>query len=182
MRVIAGSARGRKLRCLDDKRIRPTQDRVKEAVFSSLAARLPGSTVLDLFAGSGALGIEALSRGAGGAVFVEIDHLACDLIKSNLSSCGWPLSPEIQVVHREAVRWLKKPPDRAFDIILADPPYNKGFEESVLNALSAGGLLAPEGVLVLESGARQDLPEGAGGLHLWKSKVYGDTKISYYVV
>jgi len=182
MRVIAGSARGRPLRCLDDRRIRPTQDRVKEAVFSSLAPRLPGSIVLDLFAGSGALGIEALSRGAQGAVFVEIDRQACVLIKGNLAACGWPASPDIQVVHREAMRWLKGRTGGGYDIIFADPPYNKGFEDSLLNVLSGGELLRAGGILVLESAARQELPENRGVLYLSKSKVYGDTKISYYMI
>ena len=183
MRVIAGSARGRPLRCLDDKRVRPTLDRVKEAVFSSLTPRLPGSRVLDLFAGSGALGIEALSRGAGAAVFLEIDQQACDMIKHNLSSCGWPLSEDVVVVHREAVRWLKSQASKAapaYDIILADPPYSRGFEESVLRAIAGSGLLAAEGILVLESDRRQPLPASMGALCLSREKTYGDSKISYY--
>jgi 16S rRNA (guanine(966)-N(2))-methyltransferase RsmD len=185
MRVIAGSARGRRLQCFDDRRIRPTLDRVKEAVFSSLMPRLPGSRVLDLFAGSGALGIEALSRGAASVIFLEIDQKTCDLIKSNLTGCGWALSEETKVIHREAIRWLKtqaqnKP--QAFDIILADPPYKKGFEDSIINALSGGELIAPEGIVVLESDAHQILPEKQGGLRLSKSKIYGDSKVSYYLM
>jgi 16S rRNA (guanine(966)-N(2))-methyltransferase RsmD len=147
--------------------------------------RLPGSRVLDLFAGSGALGIEALSRGAGSAVFREIDQQTCDLIKVNLAGCGWVLSEETRVIHRDAVRWLKaqaRMGAEPFDIIMADPPYKRGFEDSVLKALSEGGVLSPEGVLILESDVRQAMPEGCGRLRLSKSKAYGDSKISYYIV
>ncbi|MDR0468905.1 MAG: 16S rRNA (guanine(966)-N(2))-methyltransferase RsmD [Peptococcaceae bacterium] len=185
MRVIAGNARGRRLLCFDDRRIRPTLDRVKEAVFSSLMPRLPGSRVLDLFAGSGALGIEALSRGARSVTFVEIDQKTCDLIKSNLTGCGWSLSEDTKVIHREAIRWLKTKAlmeSQTFDIILADPPYKKGFEDSLLAALAGGSLLAPEGVIMLESDAHQVLPESQGRLRLSKSKTYGDSKVSYYTV
>lgn len=188
MRVIAGSARGRRLQCLKDRRIRPTQDRVKEAIFSSLMLRLPDSRVLDLFAGSGALGIEALSRGAGAVTFVEKDGRAASLIKENLTACGWQLSPSIRLQQQDALSWLQAGSKRdmqaveEYDIILADPPYQKGYEEEILALLSRGELLCPRGILVLESAARQELPERQGKLYLNKSKVYGDTKISYYVI
>jgi len=183
MRVIAGSARGRRLRCFDDLRIRPTGDRVKEAVFSSLMPRLQDSRVLDLFSGSGALGIEALSRGAGAVVFVEIDRQACDLIIQNLKGCGWSPSTEIQVIRTDAVRWLDEQAETgvAFDIIVADPPYQEGFEEKIIPLISRGRLLSSDGILVLESGVRQNLPKEPDGLYLDKSKVYGDTLVSYYV-
>ena len=181
MRVIAGSARGRRLQCLDDRQIRPTRDRIKEAVFSSLAQRLPDSRVLDLFAGSGALGIEALSRGAKSAVFVEADSRACALIKSNLAHCGWDGPAAAPAVVREdALLWLEALRDGGFDIVFADPPYHKGFEEAVLSLFADGNNISPGGILVLESGVRQDLPDTRGRLYLWKSKVYGVTKISYY--
>ncbi len=187
MRVIAGSARGRRLQCLKDRRIRPTQDRVKEAIFSSLMLRLPDSRVLDLFAGSGALGIEALSRGASAVTFVEKDGQAANLIKENLIACGWQLSPSIRLQQQDALSWLQAgcrgalQGAEAYDIILADPPYQKGYEEEILALLSQSRLLSPSGILVLESGARQELPERQGKLYLNKSKIYGDTKISYYV-
>jgi 16S rRNA (guanine(966)-N(2))-methyltransferase RsmD len=189
MRVIAGSARGRRLRCLRDRRIRPTQDRVKEAVFSSLTPRLSDSRVLDLFAGSGALGIEALSRGAGAVTFVEKDEEACRLIQENLSACGWQLSSRVRLLQKDILRWLPgggaggQPAPQAmeqYDIILADPPYRQGYEDEILALLSRHSLLSSQGILVLESEARQELPEQAGRLSLHKSKTYGDTKISYY--
>ena len=187
MRVIAGSARGRRLRCFKDRRIRPTSDRVTEAVFSSLMLRLPGSRVLDLFAGSGALGIEALSRGAGAVLFVEKDRQACDLIRGNLAACG--LEPAaVRIIQQDAILWLRaaaggQAGERLqYDIILADPPYQNGYEEAILSLPEVGELLSPRGILVLESGARQVLPECSGGLFQYKRKTYGDTKISYYTV
>ncbi|MCL2167111.1 MAG: 16S rRNA (guanine(966)-N(2))-methyltransferase RsmD [Clostridiales bacterium] len=184
MRIIAGSARGRRLQTLQGLRLRPTRDMVREAVFSSLMPRLPGSSVLDLFAGTGALGIEALSRGAVSTVFIDIDQQACDLIHTNLTNCGWRCSEEIRILRKEAARWLTsmeaKADTQQFDIIFADPPYNRGFEETVLRALSGGKLLSADGVLVLESDARQVLPVYAGKLFQYKTKTYGDTRISYY--
>jgi len=151
-------------------------------VFSSLAPRLSGSRVLDLFAGSGALGIEALSRGADAVVFVEMDREACDLIRRNLQACGWALSDEVRLVQADALRWLKTANTEAaqYDIILADPPYMEGVEEEILALVSHEALLAPDGILVIESGARQVKPEPPEGLYLSKAKVYGDTKISQY--
>ena len=184
MRVIAGSARGRRLRCLNDQLVRPTKDRVKEAVFSSLGSRLPDSRVLDLFAGSGALGIEALSRGAYAAVFVEIDRKACDLIRSNLHICGWAESPDVRVIQSDAIRWLmdNATGDHMFDVIIADPPYNMGFEEEILTVVSRTGILSRHGIVVMESATGLNLPEDVGGtgLCLSKSKAYGDSTISYY--
>ena len=200
MRVIAGSARGRRLRCLKGRRIRPTQDRIKEAIFSSLAARLDDSRVLDVFAGSGALGIEALSRGACGADFVDNDPRACGLIKENLEACGWGASAEVRVIREDALRWLAAKAKEArqaqdgaqspqvqegawaYDVILADPPYGEGLALEVVAALAGGELLSDPGILVVECEAGQNLPEKAGRLYLHKTKKYGDTKISYYLV
>jgi 16S rRNA G966 N2-methylase RsmD len=157
---------------------------------------------LDLFAGSGALGIEALSRGAGSVDFIEMDREACALIRDNLAACGWAPSEGIRIIQRDALPWISAgggsvgkaqglagapgPAEghtaRRYDIILADPPHRKGFEEAALDLLSQGALLSPQGILVLESDARGLLPEKQGGLYLLKSKAYGGTKISYYLM
>jgi len=192
MRVIAGSARGRRLQNFKDRRVMPTPDRVEEAVFSSIMPRLPDSNVLDLFAGSGALGIEALSRGAKSAVFVEKNSEVCGLIRANLAACGWSTSKEVRIVWKDAIKWLdaagrpgsgesEGPEAWTYDVIFADPPYNKQYEEALLLSLSRADLLSPQGILVLESSVRLDLPERQGGLRLHQSKKYGDTKISYYM-
>ena len=181
MRVIAGSARGRPLRSLKGHWLRPTLDRVKEAVFSSLNFQVPDARVLDLYAGSGALGIEALSRGARSATFVDHDPQACELIRKNILSCGWAISNDIRVTRMDVFRWLKKAEGK-YDIILADPPYERGYEEALLDLLSDRDMLVTSGTLALESAARTKLPEIAGKLRLLKSRMYGDTKISYYTV
>ena len=190
MRVIAGSAGGRVLHGFKGWHIRPTSDRVKEAVFSSLMMRLEGSRVADLFAGTGALGIEALSRGAKSVEFVEINGRTCGLIYQNLITCGWAPSDDIRITRMNALSWIsaaqKKrsidtPEANGFDILFADPPYRKGLEEKVLIALGSGDLLSPGGILVVESDAGEKLPETLDGLYLMKNRVYGDTKISYYL-
>ncbi|MPN04196.1 hypothetical protein SDC9_151432 [bioreactor metagenome] len=110
------------------------------------------------------------------------------MIKENLTACGWQLSPSLRLQQQDALSWLQAGSRRdmqgaeEYDIILADPPYQKGYEEEILALLSRGELLCPRGILVLESAARQELPERQGKLYLNKSKVYGDTKISYYVI
>ena len=179
MRVIAGSARGRTLQTFKGRQIRPTLDRVREAVFSSLMPRLADSRIADLYAGTGAMGIEAISRGAGSVVFVDTDGAACALIHENLKICGWGATEAVRVRRLDALRWLRTETEQ-YDILLADPPYKKGFPETFLAALAETEVLAPEGIVVLESDARQSLPEKQGNLYLLKDRVYGDTKISYF--
>jgi len=167
VRVIAGVAKGRRLRAAPG--TRPTADAVKEALFSTLGSRVPGSRVLDLYAGSGALGIEALSRGAEGATFVERDPRAVAVIRQNLQATGLadrtrvvegtverflgtrPRSRDEQVSQELAGRDDRKGPGR-FDVILADPPYAED-PGQVLGLLSASDVLAPEAVVALEMAA-----------------------------
>ena len=188
MRVIAGIAGGRVLNGFQGWHIRPTSDRVKEAVFSSLMLRLEGSRVADLFAGTGALGIEALSRGAKSVEFVEMNGRTCGLIYNNLTKCGWYPTEDIRITRMNALSWIASRQNRnqtqdawLYDILFVDPPYKKGLEEKVLIALGKGGLLAPDGILVVESDAKEVLPQIEGSLYLHKDKIYGDTKISYYL-
>jgi len=180
VRVIAGSARGRTLSSPSGTRVRPTADRVKEALFSSLGSRFGsfnGLTVLDLFAGSGALGIEALSRGAVAAVFVDNHPDSLLLVRKNLELAGLAQAAEIlrydvikAVAHLEA-------DDKRFDIIFADPPYaEKELTEQLLRLLAAGSVLSAGGIIALESDSKTDLllPEG---LALLSKRVYGDTAV-----
>lgn len=183
MRVIAGSARGRRLACLRGERIRPTQDRVREAVFGSLTPWLLDSVVLDLFAGTGAWGIEALSRGAAAVAFLDRERDACDLIEKNLAACGWPLTAGVRVLRREALAWLASPAavgEGPWTLIFADPPYRENIGERILRLVGQGRLLADNGLLVLEGRKTESLPRRQGTLILYKEKLYGDTKISYY--
>lgn len=150
MRVVSGSARGRRLRAPVGRSTRPTSDRVREAVFNMLASRdaVDGATVLDLFAGTGAMGIEALSRGASDATFVESDAGAVEAIRANLALTG--LGGSARVVRADALRWLEG--SGAFDLAFVDPPYGFDGWGRLLEHLGAG-------LGVLESEGHLDLPE-----------------------
>ena len=165
MRVVAGSAKGRRLQAPPGRDVRPTSDRVREAVFSSLASMeaVEGASVLDLFAGTGALGIEALSRGAATATFVDDDPRAVAAVKANLASTGLDGGT---VVRADALRWLEGAP--AFDLALVDPPYEFDAWDDLLGRLRAS-------VLVAES----DREVGVGpGWRVVRSRRYGGTVVT----
>lgn len=166
MRVVAGTARGRRLDAPEGRETRPTTDRVREAVFNALGSldALAGARVLDLFAGSGALGIEALSRGAAHATFVERDRAARAVIAANLERTG--LAERATVVAGEAERWLAGDPG-AFDLALLDPPYAFDGWEALLAAL-------PAETAVVESDREVPLP---AGWEVVRSKRYGTTLV-----
>lgn len=173
MRIISGSARGLKLLTPDGLFTRPTADRVKEALFSSLSDRIPSSLVLDAFAGSGALGIEALSRGARRAVMTEKDPTAFSLCRENLkrsrlSDCG-------EVILTDALLYLDKTAE-LFDIIFLDPPYASGLYEPFLK--KACEHLAPGGVIVVEY-EEKNLPVIPDFYCVVKEKKYGRVHLSY---
>ena len=150
MRIISGTARGLKLQSLDGPDTRPTLDNVKEAIFSMLFYKCRDARVLDLFAGSGALGLEALSRGAKEAVFVDANPKACSVIKANLEKSR--LSSNALVVNTDAKRYLEKIAEsgNGFDIIFLDPPYALGLLDEVLSLINKHRLLGDEGVVVCE--------------------------------
>ena len=179
MRVIAGSAGGIQLE-VPKRGVRPTMDRVKAAIFSSLACEIAGAHVLDLFAGSGALGIEALSRGATFALFVEQDRQSVDTIKKNLARARLEGSVRQQDTF-DFLRQLNS--TRKFDLIFADPPYEKTkagerFTEKLLANEKLAELLAPDGVFVLEKRPGETLPR----MKLWRlirQKTYGATDVLF---
>ena len=131
-RIIAGEFRGRRLAVPKDRRVRPTADRVREAWMSILAERLPGARVLDLFAGSGALGLEALSRGAASATLVELAPASLDAIRANIESLG--VSERVTVRRGDAMRFVAQLEPGAFDLALADPPYTVAFAAGLVAA------------------------------------------------
>lgn len=175
MRVITGTARGRRLETLAGEDTRPTAERVKEALFSAIQFDIEGRRVLDLFAGSGQLGIEALSRGAAGCVFVDKNPEAALVIRRNLKAAGF--SAGTQVLSLEAASYLAHAKD-VFDLVFLDPPYAAGLLEPSL-ALAAAHT-APGGVIVCESGAGQPLPGRAGNLSLARTYRYGRVHIRIY--
>jgi len=177
MRIIAGKAKGFKLSTPKDLPIRPTSDRVREALFNILAPRIAGSRFLDLFAGTGANGIEALSRGAAQATFVDSDGRALQVVTENLDRCR---------LHREAVTCKGRIPDDLglvngpFDIVFADPPYAFEGHEGLLDALGTHRLVAHGGIVIIEHGKRATMPETPGPFQHIRRNRYGDTLLSFY--
>ncbi|MBE3589854.1 MAG: 16S rRNA (guanine(966)-N(2))-methyltransferase RsmD [Firmicutes bacterium] len=178
MRVIAGEARGRRLLAPPGRITRPTSDRVREALFSMLQGAVEGARVLDLYAGSGALGIEALSRGARVAVFVELDPAALRCIRLNLERCGF--TERARIWREDAARALRRlgQDGERFDLLFLDPPYASEELERCWPLLPA---VAAEGAVVaVEMSARRPAPDGEGRLELWRSREYGDTALRLY--
>lgn len=175
MRVITGSARGRKLKTLEGFDVRPTTDRVKEAVFSIVQFQVPGAVVLDLFAGSGQMGIEALSRGAKLAVFVDSDRRAQAVIKENLELTGFTASSRIAGMEAQTFLLSARGP---FDIAFLDPPYRKGLLDEVLPVLA--GKMAENGIILCEHGADEILPDTAGNFVRAKDYRYGKIVVTAY--
>ena len=156
MRVITGTARGRRLKELEGMETRPTTDRVKEGMFSALQFEIEGRRVLDLFAGTGQLGIECLSRGAASAVFVDRRPDAVKLIRENLKITE--LQDRARVVQGDSLEFLR-PLREKFDIVLLDPPYDTGVLEEAVELLTAFDILNPHGIIVAEHPAGRSLPE-----------------------
>ncbi len=176
MRVIAGSARGTRLAALPGTEVtRPTVDRVKEGMFSALQFLLPGAQVLDLFAGSGQLGIEALSRGAAGCVFVDESAAACAVVRGNLQATG--LTGAGRVVNTAAAAYLARCREM-FDLVLLDPPYRCGTVAAVLPDVAA--VLAPGGTVMAETEYGAPLPERCAGLVLCRRYKYGTVALARY--
>lgn len=179
MRVVAGRLRGRPLAAPDDGRIRPTSDRVREALFNILAHGIEGFELddvraLDLFAGTGALGIEAISRGAQFCLFVEEDIEARALIRRNIEAFG--LTGEARIYRRDATRLGPALPRERFGLVLADPPYGKGLGEKALRAAAEGGWLDDGALAVLEERADVQVawPEGFDAID---TRTWGDTAV-----
>ena len=150
MRVIAGSARSLPLKTIDGMDTRPTTDRIKETLFNMLNLSIPGCEFLDLFAGSGQIGIEAISRGAGHAVFVENNKKAVGCIQENIAFTKF--TEESTVMHMDAVSAIRRMEGKqVFDIVFMDPPYQKGLEEEVLRALSDSSIINEDTVIIVEA-------------------------------
>jgi 16S rRNA (guanine(966)-N(2))-methyltransferase RsmD len=173
MRIVAGRFKGRRLHAPKSRSVRPTTDRVREALFSILADRVEGARVLDLFAGTGAVGLEALSRGAASAVFVERDAGAVRLIRENVRTCG--AEPEAEILAESAPRAVRKLAARGarFDLIFMDPPYRAGVPAGLPEGLSA--LAGPLTLLVIERSAGGEPCEVFRGWQKSSERRYGDT-------
>lgn len=177
MRVITGSARGCRLKELDGLETRPTTDRVKEGLFSVIQFDIEGRTVLDLFAGTGQLGIECLSRGAASAVFVDRRADAARLVRENLKITG--LEDRARVVQGDAMEFLAGCCEK-FGLVFLDPPYQSGLLEEALSRLFALDILSPHGIIVAEHPAGRTLAPSAPPYRLHRTYRYGKIGLSVY--
>lgn len=181
MRIVAGIWRGRPLRAPKGFAVRPTSDRVREAIFDILGSRVDSAAALDLFAGSGALGLEALSRGARSAVFVEPDPAAFEALRGNIERLGAADADALPLDYRRALRRLRARGSR-FGLVFLDPPYGRGMAPESAAGLTTAGLLETGATVVVEEAARAPdavFPEG------WEpvaDRRYGDTRVMIFVV
>ncbi len=175
MRVITGTARGRKLMEPKDQSVRPTTDMVKEAIFSIIQFDVPGRRVLDLFAGTGQLGIEALSRGARECVFVDNSPASLQLVRKNLELCGM----EGQVIRSDALAYLQH--CGKFDLVFVDPPYYGGLYGDVLHTLFMFDILTDGGIILVESMRGESMPEAEGPYTRGKTYNYGRISLTVYL-
>ncbi|MBG1232094.1 16S rRNA (guanine(966)-N(2))-methyltransferase RsmD [Aestuariivirga litoralis] len=182
MRIVAGKFKGREIKGPTSGATRPTSDRVRESIFNILAHGVEGfeledARVMDLFAGTGALGLEAISRGAKYCCFVEEDAGARGVIRTNADNCG--VIGQTRIWRRDATDLGPAAPQSPYELIFADPPYGKGLGEKALASVLAGGWLSAGGVVVLEEAAKSivgDVP----GLALLDKREYGDTQVLIY--
>ncbi len=180
MRVIAGSQKGRRLLGPRGPGLRPTPDRVKEALFSILGSRVSGARVLDLYAGTGAIGIEALSRGARTVTFVESHPASLRVLRANLERCGLSAGAEVRSCRAE--EFLRRSQEgEPYDLIFADPPYRSDASVSLLALLSEGPVAGPDSTVILEHATRREPPPEIGIWRRSRRYRYGDTSLSLYV-
>lgn len=180
MRVIAGIAKGRPLKAVPGSGTRPTTDKVKEAIFSRIGPFFEGQFVLDLFAGTGGLGIEALSRGAEHAIFVDKEAASVQVVRHNIAQCGFESKTEIY--RNAADRALKALTKREirFDLVFLDPPYKLKWIPSLIELMDEYRLLSEEAQIVCEHPSEDSLPNLIGALHKTNDTAYGDTTVTLY--
>ncbi len=174
MRVITGTAGGRKLKSPSGNAVRPTTDHVKQAIFNILQFDMEGRRVLDLFGGTGQMGIEAISRGAREAVFIDSSRTSVSLIRENLKLCGF----RAEVLQTDALSFLQR--GERFDIIFVDPPYDAGLYEPVLHRINAVDNLNEGGIIICEARAGEALPELQPPYGKLRERDYGNVKICIY--
>ena len=179
VRVIGGTYGGRRLRSVDGLRVRPTSDRLRETLFNILKPRIADSRFLDICAGSGAVGIEALSRGASQATFIEKSRQACSVIEANLASLGIDSKT---ILNRDALSAFKRLDEnqQRFDIIYFDPPYASDIYSRVLETLGVTALIAADGIVVVEYRARDRPQPGYGDLRIYREVRQGESALAFY--
>jgi 16S rRNA (guanine966-N2)-methyltransferase len=180
MRIISGEYGGRTIRALKGMDVRPTTDKVRGAIFNMIGGGIIDARVLDLFSGSGAMGIEALSRGAREVVFVDCDTRCVNIITENLRSIGLSANDErTDVVKSDAVKSLGKFENKIFDIVVADPPYGKDLARSLLSDLEGFSIIRNSSIVFIEHSRRDTIEEPPAWVKVQEKK-YGDTIVSVY--
>lgn len=182
MRVISGKFKGRNLVSFQAPHIRPTTDRVKESLFNKLIHEVSEAQVLDLFAGTGNLGIEALSRGAAAVTFVELSAKSLSILKKNLHLLGLTGSVQVRLVKEDVLRFIKRWRGNPFDLILADPPFTEQIAHEVMQAISASALLREGGIVVIESGQHEQIEDSYPPYILLDRRSFGDKLLSFFVL
>lgn len=177
MRVITGIARGRKLKEPAGLETRPTTDRVKEGIFSSIQFEIEGRNVLDLFAGTGQMGIEALSRGAARCTFVDLRKEAAAIIRENVSLTGF--TDQARIVQGDALAFLSRSREK-FDVIFLDPPYGSGLLEKAMEAVTTIDIVSENGIIVCENGSSTGWPAVSAPYRMHKEYRYGKIKTALY--
>ena len=180
MRVISGKARGLKLNTPKSEDVRPTTDRVKESLFNIINPYIMDGDILDLFAGTGSLGIECLSRGANKCVFVDLNRSSIDIVKSNIKKARVEENSEVMNVDFKSAIERVKNNSYKFDVIFMDPPYYKDMFINALEKIDNADLLDEDGIIVIEHDSKDDFPENIGRLEKSKSKKYGNTTLTFY--
>ena len=177
MRIIAGNFKGRKLFAYSTAKLRPTSEKVKEALFNILAPQIEDASFLDLYAGSGSIGIEAVSRGAKQAVFVENNRQHLLLLKKNISLL--PSREQVPIVESSVLDFLKRN-KTPFDLIFLDPPYEDDLE-GLLQTLAQCDTIGPDSLVIVEHFHKKNIPDQIGDLSLLRRYPYGGTALSFYV-
>lgn len=177
MRVIGGSAKGQRLHSLPGESTRPTLDRIKESIFNMIQLYVLDAKVLDLFAGSGALGIEALSRGAAECCFVDGQRDSIQVISDNLAKTKLTAGSSVLSMDYQRALTTFKGQGKTFDLIFLDPPYKKGLAGEALRLIEKEDLLSPRGLIIVEQDHRETLTTSEEQYLLWKEKKYGNTII-----
>jgi 16S rRNA (guanine(966)-N(2))-methyltransferase RsmD len=180
VRIIAGALKGRRLLTPKGATTRPTADQVRIALMDTLAPRLPGARVLDLYAGAGGVGLEALSRGAGEATFVEHDARAIAALRDNIAALGVAAVARVRRgdVLRELAALYRA--GERFDIVFLDPPYDAGLVETTLETLGGGGLLLAEGLVIAQHFTKRAPAERIGALSAFRTRRFGETTLTFY--
>lgn len=178
MRIISGKYGGRKLKAFKADHIRPTTDRVKETLFNKIQAYLGDARVLDLYAGTGSLGLEALSRGASHVVAVELNRKSQSIIKQNVQLLK--IQDEYELVGDDVFKYLKYVSEQKFDVIFVDPPFTKAIAHDSMEALAAADILSENGVLAIESSKQERIDDDYAGLELLDRKNFGDKYLSLF--